>query len=351
MGFLTSAALAVPVAQGSFPGTDPREPVRICAGETPECPSVPELPSRGPGADMVGRACGLLAGVDADFAVETTPTGWRTAGAMRSSGPRVMRRAQAWLSQDLEAAEAGLRGAPAIKFALAGPWTVAAAVESASGHRLVADPGVRGDLGAAYAELIADLVRRLAPLADQVVVQLDEPALPAVLDARLPTPSGLQTYRAVPSAEVRATLINVVDAAHAFGATVVMHCCAIPAPLQLLLETGADAVSLDLTRQSASGAAGHPEYALGELLESAHTLVAGVVDWSPDRPANPCEPVPVSTHRLLDLLHRLGVPLDACADRLAVSTPCGLAGATPDGARAVMQSVAATSAVIRKELA
>lgn len=335
------------MAQGSFPGTDPREPVRIMAGETPECPSVPELPARGPGADMVGRACALLAEVDAGFAVETTPTGWRVAGGQRGSAPRVMRRATSWLSQDLEAAEAGYHGASAVKFALAGPWTVAAMVESANGHRLVADAGVRRDLAAVYAEVVAGVVRRVAPLAAHVVLQIDEPALPAVLAATLPTPSGLQTYRAVPREEVRAVLTSTVAAAQAQGATVVIHCCAIPAPLQLLADTGTDALSLDLTEQSTDGTAGHPEESLGQLLESDTALVAGVVRWSDSQP----EPMARSAHRLLDLLHRLGVPLDACADRLAVSTPCGLAGASPDGAREVMRAVAATAAVIRKELA
>ena len=351
MGFLTPPVVASPLAQGSFPGNDPREPVRIMAGETPECPTVPELPGRGPGADMVGRTCALLASVDADFAVETTPTGWRLAGGLSPTAPRAMRRATAWLNHDLEAAEEGYIGAPNVKCAIAGPWTVAAAVESVSGHRLVADAGVRRDVGAVYAEMVAGLVSRLHSLAPHVVLQIDEPALPAVLNAALPTPSGLQTYRAVSAEEVRAALTTVVAAAQANAGTVVLHCCAVPAPLPLLMATGADALSVDLTAQTASGAGGHVEAELGRLLESDTGLVAGVVGWDIAQPTAPTEPISASAHRLLDLLHRLGVPLDSCAHRLAVSTPCGLAGASPQGARRVMRAVAGTSAVIRKELA
>ena len=51
---------------GSLPGTDPVEASALVTGETPELPAFPELPDRGVGADMIGRATGLLV----DLAVE-----------------------------------------------------------------------------------------------------------------------------------------------------------------------------------------------------------------------------------------------------------------------------------------
>ncbi len=60
---------------GSMPGTDPPEAARVVAGELPDFPYLPELPARGPGADLVGRTAALLI----DMPVETTPGGWRIA--------------------------------------------------------------------------------------------------------------------------------------------------------------------------------------------------------------------------------------------------------------------------------
>ena len=58
-----------------MPGTDPAEATRVVAGELPDFPFLPELPDRGPGADVVGRTAGLLI----DIPVEVTPRGWRLA--------------------------------------------------------------------------------------------------------------------------------------------------------------------------------------------------------------------------------------------------------------------------------
>jgi len=47
---------------GSMPGTDPAEAMRVIAGELPGFPYLPELPDRGPGADLTGRTAALLVG-------------------------------------------------------------------------------------------------------------------------------------------------------------------------------------------------------------------------------------------------------------------------------------------------
>ena len=45
---------------GSLPGTDPREAARLVLGELTDLPHLPELPARGPGADLLGRGATLL---------------------------------------------------------------------------------------------------------------------------------------------------------------------------------------------------------------------------------------------------------------------------------------------------
>lgn len=333
------------MSAGSFPGTEPAEPVRIMSGENPDLPSIPELPNRGPGADMTGRALALLAGVASEFVGETTTTGWRLAGRSTDAASRVMRRADSWLAHDLEAAEAGYQGASAVKVAVAGPWTVAATVELRNGHRMLYDPGALRDLATAYPVMVARLVRRLSQVWPQVMLQIDEPVLPAVLAARVPTPSALDFYRAVPADAVRAALSTAVEAA---GCPVVLHCCAVPAPLDLLCSIGADWLSLDLTAQRNDGRAGHDEAALGAALEAGTGLVAGVVPWTTTGPA---ESAGASVLRVTDLLHRLGIQLDHVAGRLALSTPCGLAGASPDGARRITVRAAEAVSILRREVA
>src|SRR3954453_23154470 len=81
---------------GSWAGTDVLETVRTTFGELPEphVPYLPELPARGPGADLIGRAAALL--VDMPGALQ--PVGCRL--GVRPG--RALARAQAWLRQDLD---------------------------------------------------------------------------------------------------------------------------------------------------------------------------------------------------------------------------------------------------------
>src|SRR5260221_14240505 len=60
---------------GSMPGTNPDEAAAVILGELPNLPFLPELPARGPGADLVCRTSPLLV----DLPVETTAAGWRPA--------------------------------------------------------------------------------------------------------------------------------------------------------------------------------------------------------------------------------------------------------------------------------
>lgn len=58
---------------GSLPGEDIDAALGLVFTELPDLPHLPELPGRGPGADMVGRTAGALA----DLHVDLQPSGWR----------------------------------------------------------------------------------------------------------------------------------------------------------------------------------------------------------------------------------------------------------------------------------
>ena len=183
---------------GSMPGTDSAEAARIVAGEL-DIPHLVELPARGPGGDMLGRTLALVSSATGEFAAETTPDGWRLAGG-RSGGDlgRQMRRGVSWLAEDVDRMELELAGFTGrVKVQVTGPWTLAAGVEAVRGTRLVADAGACSDLAAALAEALAEhvaMIGRRIPGA-QVVVQVDEPALPIVLAGHIRTPSGRGVLR------------------------------------------------------------------------------------------------------------------------------------------------------------
>src|SRR5215469_2506829 len=131
---------------GSAPGTNPMEAARAVITELPDFPHIPELPSRGAGADMIGRTAAVLV----DMPMDLTPRGWRLA----ERPGKDLRRARSMLSSDLDAMEEVLDGyAGLLKVQVCGPWTLAATLEQPrSLNPALADPGLVADLAASLAE-------------------------------------------------------------------------------------------------------------------------------------------------------------------------------------------------------
>jgi methionine synthase II (cobalamin-independent) len=309
-----------------MPGEDIREAVRVVVGELPHHPHQPELPGRGAIAGMTGRALALVA----DLGFDLQPAGWRLTDA-----PGVdHRRARSLLAEDLDVLEEHARDhVGELKVQVAGPWTLAATVERPRGDRVLADHGARREIAQALAEgvrdHVADVRRRLPGVS--LVVQVDEPALPAVLGARVPTASGFGRHRSVDAPAASAALEWVFTAITEAGATPVAHCCAGDAPLGLLRGAGARGVSVDL---AVLEAAGYDE--LGAALEAGDRVFLGVV------PATDPDPRPTEkqvVERVLRLLDLLGFDPDDVAGRLVLTPACGLAGATPSYAREALALV------------
>ncbi|MDN5858022.1 MAG: methionine synthase [Pseudonocardia sp.] len=312
---------------GSMPGTDAREAAATVVGEVPGMPALPELPARGAGADMIGRTAALLV----DIPVELKAGRWTV--ATRPGADR--RRAVDLLRGDLDAFDEACDPVrPAfVKVAAAGPWTLAAAIELSSGHRLLSDRGAVRELAASLTEgLRVHVTEVAARTAAAVVVQLDEPGLPAVLAGLLPTPSKLGTVGAVPEPDAQDLLRDVIGGLTAIGSPVVVHCCADRPPLGLLVGAGATALSIDATKESLRAATAQVAAldAVGEVWDAGIPLLLGIVpDRDPGRP--------VTSRKLaetaFELAGRLGFARERLA-RLAVPTPaCGLAGADPAWAR------------------
>ncbi|KAA2259554.1 methionine synthase [Solihabitans fulvus] len=314
---------------GSLPGTDPFEAARIVVGELPDLPHLPELPARGVGADIIGRTAGLLV----DLAVEVVPSGYR----VTARPGREHRRAVDLLRRDLDAIEEAVERAGArpelLKLQVAGPWTLTAGIELVRGHRVLTDQGALREFADSLAEGLAAHVAEVARRTGaRVLVQLDEPTLPAVLGGRLPTPSGLGRVPAVADPEARGVLATVVEAAErASGQPVIVHCCAPRPPLTLLREAGARAIALDLTLLGDAPAAVWDQF--GEAWEADTTLLLGLV---PSTDPGTKFDLRAAATPALALADRLGFPRSVLAERAVPTPTCGLAGASDAWVRRAM---------------
>lgn len=319
----------VPVATGigSWPGTDPLEAARTVLGELGAAPGLPhlvELPDRGPGAEMVGRAAAVLV----DLPVDLQPSGWRFV----DHPGRDLERAVSMRSADLDAvAEAADGYVGQLKLQVCGPWTLASEVHLGRGERSVVDPGARRDVVDSLAEGVAGHVRdvrRLVPGA-QVVLQLDEPALTSVLRGGLRTQTGFGRLPAVEAAEVEQGLRAVLAAGRSAGAvSTAVHVCADEVPFSALLASGADALSVDLSLQSTAA-----WESIAVAVESGVRLWAGAVP-----PTGPLPSAAEVAESVRVPWQQVGLPLADLA-HVAVTPACGLGRTSVRDARATLARV------------
>ena len=307
---------------GSWPGTAPRQAAEVVVGELAGALAhIVELPARGVGADLLGRAGALLI----DLAIDTVPRGYRIAARPGA----VTRRAVSMLNEDMDALEeawetAGLRGGErVVKVQAPGPITLAAGLELANGHRVITDSSAVRDLAASLAEGVAAHRAALARRLDTpVAVQFDEPSLPAALAGQLTGVTALSPVAALDEAVAGALLDGCVAAA---GADVVLHSCAPELPWDLLQRSTIDAISVDGGTLRAADLDG-----IAAFVESGRTVVLGVVPGiAPERRPS-AEEVAAAVVAVTD---RLGFGRSALRGRIGVTPACGLAGATPQWAR------------------
>ncbi|MDQ1751924.1 MAG: hypothetical protein QOE71_2980 [Pseudonocardiales bacterium] len=303
---------------GSLPGTDPDEAVRLVLGEVPELPYLPELPERGVGADMIGRTGSLLV----DLPLEWQLHGWTVA----DRGGRDRSRASDLLQRDLDALTEQGQDLDVVKLQVCGPMTMAANIELPNLHKVLTDPGAFRDLAASLAEgtrlHLADLRSRLP--GTRIVLQVDEPGLPAVLAGTVPTPSGYGTVRSMAPSIAQPALAAVLDAAE--PAHRVVHCCAAEVPFDLLRGAGALAIAVDFSLLGKRDLD-----AIGELIDAGGSLWLGVApgvdtEISSDQLRN----------KITSMWQRLGFAMELLPDRVVPTPACGLSGASMSYVRRVM---------------
>ncbi|HME74209.1 MAG TPA: methionine synthase [Mycobacterium sp.] len=316
------SAFATASGTGSWPGIAARPAAEVVVGELGAAMAhIVELPARGVGADIVGRAGALLI----DVAIDTVPRGYRVAARPGA----VTRRAVSLLDEDVDALEeaweiAGLRGnGRPVKIQAPGPITLAAELELANGHRAITDLGAVHDIAASLAEGVgahrAAVSRRLDT---PVVVQFDEPSLPAAVAGRLAGVTTLSPVTAIDETLVTTLLDACVAAA---GAEVSVHSCAAALPWKALQHSSIAAVSVDVSTLAADDLD-----AVAEFVESGRAVVLGAVSSSTPAKRPSAEEVAAAVVAVTD---RLGFGRSALRDRVGVTPACGLAAATPQWAR------------------
>lgn len=321
---------------GSWPGTDMADAIKIAFAECPDLPYLPELPARGSHAQLVGRTTAVLAGLSVDL----QPAGWR----LTDAPGRDQRAARATLRSDLDLLEEQAQDYEGrFKLSFAGPWTLAATMERPRGDRVLADSGARRDLDQSLAEGLADLMtelqRRLPRL--HLMLQLDEPLLPAVLAGAVPTASGFSRHRAVDLPEISGAVSYLVDRLSEEPAVpVAVHSCAAGVPIELLRRAGVRALSLDLDQLRPAD-----WDAIGTGMEQGLGLGLGALPT--DRLLTPDE----VARRALAPLRELGLEPATLAGQLVLTAACGFASTTTAAAVQALRTLRKAAAVLTEQLA
>ena len=321
---------------GSWPGTDMVDAIKITFAECPDLPYLPELPARGPHAQLIGRGTAFLSGL----AVDLQPAGWR----LTDGSGRDHRLAISTLRADLDQLEEQIQGyAGPVKFAVAGPWTLAAMMERPRGDKVLADHGARRDLGQSLAEGVAQLImelrRRLPDI--EPLVQLDEPLLPRVLAGEIPTASGFSRHRVVDVPEVSAMISQLVARLQDTSATpTALHCCAAAAPIELLWKAGGSIVLVDLAQLTS-----RDWDVIGPAMEAGLRLGAGALPTDRSVTADDV------SRTVLRPLREIGIDPQIAAGQLIITPACGLSGFTRGAAISALRAIRTAAGIVTEQLA
>lgn len=278
---------------------------------------------------MVGRTISLLSAISSDLSVETTTTGWRLA---KSRG-RDMRRADSYLDEDLDVAEECFDNFVGdYKVQLVGPWTLAASVETASGDKLLTDAGLCREVSEVLSHAVGQHIlqaSRRVPGAS-IVLQIDEPSLPFVLQGGIKTQSGWGKYAPIEPHVVSASLEAVAAATDGLS---LLHCCASDVPFELVRRAGFEAVSIDVSLFGDE---------LFDIIGQAHDLGQRVFLGM-----NPSS-LDAGVAYLSHLARRIGLSAQELANTIALSPPCGLVSATMSDARERIERLTAVSVAFQE---
>lgn len=318
---------------GSMPGTSFAEATRIVA-TTQSVVAFPELPAR-PDSDMISRALGL-----SELPVERCLDGWRL--SRKQDGAH--RRAARWWRNDFDDFEEFTQGEftqgmeSPVKIAITGPWTLATCLRlpHPTMDHVLADPIAVLDVAQGMGEAVGELVARFASrFPNELIIQIDEPALAGVLDGALPTTSGMHRYRRPDRGEI----IRVLREVCVPGAW--LHSCGGAVPLDLLKQSGFHGISCPLP--------GEPQQieVLEEWIGTGGALAAGVVDTRVPR----CPGHDEIAARVLTSLRHFAMDPGHIDDSVLLTPECGLASWALGDAGRCFETLDRAAGIVSAELA
>jgi methionine synthase II (cobalamin-independent) len=161
-----------------------------------------------------------------------------------------------------------------------------------------------------------------------VVVQFDEPSLPAALEGRL---AGVTSLTPVHPVDESVAISLLDDCVSVVGAQVAVHSCAAGLPWKALQRSSIHAVSVDMATLTAADLDG-----VGEFVDSGRTVLLGVVATSAPSARPSAEEIAKAAVAVTD---RLGFARSVLRERIGITPTCGLAAATPQWARTAVELV------------
>jgi methionine synthase II (cobalamin-independent) len=159
-----------------------------------------------------------------------------------------------------------------------------------------------------------------------VVVQFDEPSLPAALEGRL---SGVTSLTPVHPVDDSIAIGLLDDCVALAGAEVLLHSCAAGLPWKALQRSGIHAVSVDVSTLTAADLDG-----VGDFVDSGRTVLLGVIPTTSPTARPSAEEVAKAAVAVTD---RLGFARSVLRERIGITPACGLAAATPQWARTAVE--------------
>ncbi|MDO5076612.1 hypothetical protein [Corynebacterium sp.] len=195
---------------GEMPGTDVAAAADVIAGES-ELVCLPQLPDRGLGSDAVGRTFSLMP----ELPIDARARSWVLTTRPQLSTRRLWDRTAA----DLDECEATWSRLDALKMQVVGPWSLAASVETAAGHRALTDTGALRDitehLGHAIVRLADDLRGRFDC---SLQLQIDEPLLQRLAAGAIGGTTQFDPIPALAAPELGARLKELIEPLPGFSA-------------------------------------------------------------------------------------------------------------------------------------
>lgn len=310
------SSTALSTGLGSLPGESAAEAVAVATDNSPEIVFLPELPSRGPGGEMIGRTFALLNELDDSLSIETTPSGWR----LSRGDNRIMRRGRSWYHEDLDELEkvAG-SSATRMKFQFAGPITLAAFIEPVFGERVIQDLGAVRDINAALIEVVRGEVqefRRRFPNAS-IAIQIDEPGLELALRGGLKRRSGRGNLEPI-AADITSDLLKLLATeVRELGVETWLHTCATNPPLGLIQKTRFQNWALPFNSIRAES----NFEAIANHWDNDGILVVGISSEILAAKSLP-KGIIADVNRFAE---QIGLPLKDMPSRIVISPECGLA--------------------------